>query len=66
VVLLALIITNVIWYVPTSHAQTSVPICATDPSTSTDPCLLAGRAGLYFMSRDKGYFLNVRHTTAKR
>ena len=58
VVLLALIITTVIWYVTTSHAQTSVPICATDPSTATDPCLLVGKAGLYFMSRDKGYSLN--------
>jgi hypothetical protein len=58
VVPLALIITTVIWYVTTAHAQTSVPICATDPSTATDPCLLAGKAGLYFMSRDKGYSLN--------
>jgi hypothetical protein len=57
-VLLALIITAVIWYVATSHAQTSIPICATDPSAATDPCLLAGKAGLYFMSRDKGYSLN--------
>jgi hypothetical protein len=47
VVLLALIITNVIWYVTTSHAQTSVPNCATDPSTATGPCLLAGKAGLF-------------------
>jgi hypothetical protein len=66
VVLLALIITTVIWYVTSSHAQTSVPICASDPSTATDPCLLVGKAGLYFMSRDKGYSLNCASYDCKK
>jgi hypothetical protein len=54
-VLLALIITTVIWYVATSHAQTSIPICATDPSAATDPCLITGKAGLYFIAREGVY-----------
>jgi hypothetical protein len=32
--------------------------CVTELSANTDPCLMTGKAGLYFMSREKGYSLN--------
>jgi hypothetical protein len=57
VVMLALI-AAVLWCVSNARAQTSVPICATDPSVATDPCLMTGKAGLYLLSREKGYSLN--------
>jgi hypothetical protein len=58
VVMLAFIAAAVVWYKSNAHAQTSLPICANDPSVATDPCLMTGKAGLYLLSREKGYSLN--------
>jgi hypothetical protein len=58
VVMLAVIAVAVVWYSSNAHAQTSIPICATDPSVATDHCLMTGKAGLYLLSREKGYSLN--------
>jgi energy-coupling factor transporter transmembrane protein EcfT len=58
VVMLALIAASVVWYATSNaHAQT-IPACVTELSANTDPCLMTGKAGLYFMSREKGYSLN--------
>jgi hypothetical protein len=43
-----------------SYTRTSVPICATDPSAATDPCFLAGKAGLYFMFALEGVYIELR------
>jgi hypothetical protein len=57
VVMLTLIVAAFVWYVSNAHIQ-SIPECVTSLSANTDPCLLVGKAGLYFMSREKGYSLN--------
>jgi hypothetical protein len=46
------------WYASNVHAQTPVPICDLTLKTRPDPCLLVGKVGLYFMSREKDYSLN--------